>query len=152
MDNGGVRGWRKMTSFDAISDRPDPAVEALKAFGDRWSMLIVYGALHSAFRFRQAQSKLGLAHNILNDRLKHLVDAGVLERMDDTRNAPYRVTQAGRDVLDIILAMRSWALDWAPKSQRPWGKLVHKTCGADIRVICACAHCNETINPRDVVY
>ena len=149
---GSVRGWRKMASFDDISDRPDPAVELLKAVGDRWSMLIVYGALQTSFHFREAQSKLGLADTILSDRLKHLVREGILEREGESRNAAYRATDAGKALLAPVLSIRTWALDWAPRMERPWAKVIHKPCGADLRTVSICNHCGDTMDPKDVSY
>ncbi|WP_298336229.1 winged helix-turn-helix transcriptional regulator [uncultured Erythrobacter sp.] len=149
---GSVRGWRKMASFDDISDRPDPAVDMLKAVGDRWSMLIVYGALQTQFRFRDAQKTLGVADTILSDRLKHLARQGILQRTHSSKNAAYRATDAGLAILDPVLVMRTWALDWAPKADKPWAELVHKPCGADVRTVCVCGHCQIEIDPRDVSY
>lgn len=149
---GNVRGWRKMASFDAASKRSDPAIEALKAVGDRWSMLIVYGAMQTEFRFREAQSKLGLAHNILSDRLKHLLAEDILERTDSGKRAAYRITPAGQAMLDIILTMRTWALDWIPRKDHRWNKLTHQPCGTNLRVVCLCEHCGEQIVPQEVTY
>jgi DNA-binding HxlR family transcriptional regulator len=149
---GSVRGWRKMASFDNISDRPDPAIETLKAVGDRWSMLIMYAAQQIEFGFREAQSKLGLAHNILNNRLKHLINAGLLARASDNRNAPYVATESGLAFIDNILATRTWAIDYPPTGIKQWASIRHKLCGADLQVACVCANCDGTVDPVEVSY
>ena len=149
LDETSVRGWRKMPNVMSVASRKDPATEVLKAIGDRWSMLIMYGAQQKAFRFREAQSKLGIAHNILSARLKSLVADGLLERVDDSKQAPYRATAAGFDLLKTILVTRSWAIDFLD-TDRPWAEVTHAPCGAHLRVDLHCAHCSEKIKPQDV--
>ena len=147
-----VRGWRKMASFDEVSNRPDPAMETLKAFGDRWSMLIMYGAMQGPFHFNMAQETLGLSTNILADRLKHLVEAGLLERSASSRNASYRPTAAGLDLFKSVLAIRTWAMDWQTPGPGGWSPVVHKPCGHDVQIDCICAACLEPVDPHSVEY
>lgn len=147
-----VRGWRKMAGIDDVSARSDPGLETLRIVGDRWSMLIMYGALQTEFRFREAQAKLGIAHNILTERLTHLVQHGVLERTGPTRNAAYRATAAGRGLLDVVLAARTWGLDHVDVDEARWNRLVHKPCGSNIRVDFVCAECHQRVSARDVAF
>lgn len=114
-------------------------------------MLIMYGALQRAFRFREAHSKLGIAQNILSSRLKALVSEGLLEREDAGRQAPYRAAQAGKDLLSSVLVTRTWALDHLVDADRPWNQIIHEPCGADLRVDIQCAHCGEVITPQNVI-
>lgn len=148
-----VKRWRRKQSFAGVSARPDPALETLKAFGDRWSMLIMYGALKGDFRFGDAQRLLGLATNILSDRLKHLMAVGLLERMDaEGPRASYRATEAGRALLDVILVIRTWAVDHEEPGQGGWAKMVHASCGDDLTVDCVCLGCGDAVSPEDVSY
>lgn len=145
-----VRGWRKMTSFDDVSSRPDPAMEALKAFGDRWSMLIMYGGMKGPFHFRKAQETLGLATNILSDRLKHLIETGLIKRAGKNRNASYLATPSGLDLFKPILAIRTWATDWSKPGPGGWSPVVHKPCGHDLQTDIVCGVCNEIVDPKSV--
>lgn len=150
IDEASVRGWRKIPDVRSVANRIDPATEVLNVAGDRWSMLIMYGAVQREFRFREAQNKLGIAHNILSSRLKALVSAGVLERVGDSKQAPYRASAAGRDLLNTILVTRTWALDHLLESDLTWSKLKHRPCSSDLRVDLQCSHCLEALRPQDV--
>lgn len=148
-----VKGWRRKKSFAGVSARPDPAFETLKAFGDRWSMLIMYGALQGDFRFRDAQRLLGLATNVLSDRLKHLVAEGLLVRSGPGANqASYQATTAGRGLLDVVLAIRTWAIDFDEPGQGGWARMLHTPCGDDLVVNCVCLSCGKVVSPKDVGY
>ncbi|MEM8800113.1 MAG: helix-turn-helix domain-containing protein [Pseudomonadota bacterium] len=150
--NSSVRSWRRMASFDDLSARPDPALETLKAFGDRWSMLTMYGALRGPFRFGEAQGLLGLAPNILSNRLKHLVNEGLLERTDPSRHASYIATVSGLALANSMFAIRTWAADTFTPSPEGWAPLIHLPCGSDLRTEVVCASCGERVLPKDVEY
>lgn len=145
-----VRGWRRMASFDGVSARPDPAMDALKAFGDRWSMLIVYGAQRGPFRFGDALAALGVSTNILSDRLKHLSDEGLLTRTKVGREAIYRLTPAGEALMDCVLSIRSWAVDWESPGPGGWSLARHKTCGAHLLTDAVCKTCGQPVKANEI--
>ena len=62
-----------------VNDEPCPVARAVDIVGDRWSLLIVRDAFDGMRRFSDFQRSLGVARNILSDRLKKLVDAGILQ-------------------------------------------------------------------------
>jgi DNA-binding HxlR family transcriptional regulator len=84
---------------------------ALEIVGERWTLLIVRDALLGLRRFDEFQESLGIARNVLTDRLNRLVDEGILERVrysERPERYEYHLTQRGRD-LDIALAgLRQW--------------------------------------------
>lgn len=150
MAQSNVRGWRRINSPKSVSSPVDPALATLMAFGDRWSMLIMYGAQQVPLRFRDAQSKLGLAHNILSDRFKTLVREGLLMRGSDKRQAPYLATKAGYDLQNVILAMRTWGYDHLTAGTKKWASVQHGACGEDLTVTCRCTVCKQTLDAREV--
>ncbi|MEM1144631.1 MAG: helix-turn-helix domain-containing protein [Pseudomonadota bacterium] len=150
-DKSNVRGWKRVVDVASVSTRQDPAEGLLGVVGDRWSMLIIYGALQREFRFREAQAKLGIAHNILSARLKNLVSAGVLERTNPGRQAPYRISSSGEDLLPAILAMRTWAMDHLVDDAAEWNAILHRQCGSNIRTDASCKHCARAVTPRSVL-
>ena len=84
---------------------------ALEVMGDRWSFLILRAAFNGFEHFEEFSSELGIARNILSDRLSRLVDNGVLERQrceHDKRKIEYRLTAKGQDLLPAMLALRQW--------------------------------------------
>jgi DNA-binding HxlR family transcriptional regulator len=84
---------------------------ALEVMGERWSFLILRAAFNGIVHFEEFSSELGIARNILSNRLARLVDHGVLERspcQDDRRKVEYRLTEKGCDLLPAMLALRQW--------------------------------------------
>ena len=84
---------------------------ALEAVGERWSFLILRGAFNGLHHFEEFQTTLGIARNILSNRLARLVDHGVLQRIpcqEDRRKVEYRLTEKGSDLLPAMLALRQW--------------------------------------------
>ena len=94
-----------------------PINAAVEALGDHWSLLVLRDVIFGDrryFRELQAGSIEGIASNILADRLKKLVAAGILSREDAARGSRvrYSLTEAGVQTLPIILALGNWGLDW----------------------------------------
>ena len=84
---------------------------ALEVMGDRWSFLILRAAFNGFVHFEEFSSELGIARNILSDRLTRMVENGVLERQrceHDKRKIEYCLTQKGQDLLPTMLALRQW--------------------------------------------
>ena len=84
---------------------------ALEVMGERWSFLILRAAFNGYAHFEEFSSQLGIARNILSNRLGRLVDHGVLERIpsqEDRRKVEYRLTEKGFDLLPAMLALRQW--------------------------------------------
>jgi DNA-binding HxlR family transcriptional regulator len=83
----------------------------LEIVGERWTLLIVRDAFLGLRRFDEFQESLGIARNVLTDRLNRLVEEGILEKVrysERPERFEYRLTRKGRD-LDIALAgLRQW--------------------------------------------
>ena len=88
---------------------------ALEAVGERWSFLILRGAFNGLHHFEEFQSTLGIARNILSNRLGRLVENEILEREPDPadrRKVAYRLTPKGRELLPVLIALRQWGERW----------------------------------------
>ncbi|MGM0768403.1 MAG: winged helix-turn-helix transcriptional regulator [Pseudomonadota bacterium] len=95
---------------------------ALNEVGDWWSLLIVLHAMHGTRRFVDFQQELGIARNILCDRLARLVDNEVLKKVDVGEHGSrfeYRLTEKGRDLFPIVIALRQWGDKWNPAPDQP---------------------------------
>src|ERR687890_1757876 len=93
---------------------------ALEVVGERWSFLILRGAFNGLRHFEEFQTNLGIARNILSNRLGRLVEHGILRRDPDPadrRKVTYRLTEKGRDLLPVLLSLRQWGERWI--SQKP---------------------------------
>ena len=126
---------------------------SLEVVGERWSLLIVRDAIYGVKRFEDFQADLGIARNILTDRLKRLVEHGVLERTRYDERPPryeYRLTEKGKDLLPVLLAMMRWGDKWFPGEMGAPVKLTHTTCGQVTNPVVACEHCGEELKRRDL--
>ena len=88
---------------------------ALDAIGERWSFLILRAAFNRVYHFEEFQSELGIARNILANRLARLVSHGILKRqplVEDRRKIEYRLTEKGMALLPVMLALRQWGERW----------------------------------------
>jgi DNA-binding HxlR family transcriptional regulator len=84
---------------------------ALEVMGERWSFLILRAAFNGLVHFEDFSSQLGIARNILSNRLARLVEHGVFERVPsqaDRRKVEYRLTEKGSDLLPAMIALRQW--------------------------------------------
>ncbi len=88
---------------------------ALEVMGERWSFMILRAAFNHLYHFEEFQAELGIARNILSNRLARLVDHGILERHtveSDRRKVQYRLTQKGLDLLPAMVSLRQWGEKW----------------------------------------
>lgn len=94
-----------------LSDEPCPVRRSVDLIGDRWSLLIVRDAFDGMRRFGDFQRSLGTARNILSDRLRKLVDAGILamqDASDGTAYQEYVLTAKGESLFPVVVALRQW--------------------------------------------
>jgi DNA-binding HxlR family transcriptional regulator len=88
---------------------------ALEAVGERWSFLILRGAFNGLAHFEEFQATLGIARNILSNRLGRLVEHDILRREPDSadrRKIAYRLTEKGIALLPALIALRQWGENW----------------------------------------
>ena len=81
--------------------------------GERWSFMILRASFNGLKHFEEFLSELGIARNILSNRLAKLVEHGILKRepcADDRRKIEYRLTEKGFDLLPAMLALRQWGV------------------------------------------
>jgi DNA-binding HxlR family transcriptional regulator len=88
-----------------------PVARTVDLIGDRWSLLIVRDAFDGTSRFSDFQRGLGVARSILADRLRGLVEAGILEvqpASDGTTYQEYVLTSKGQLLFPVVVALRQW--------------------------------------------
>jgi len=99
-----------------------PINAAVEVLGDRWTLLVLRDVIFADRRYFRALltgSIEGIASNILADRLKRLIDAGILTRGGAVvrgQRARFSLTEAGIQTVPIICALGNWGLDWRPGS------------------------------------
>ncbi|NHZ35384.1 winged helix-turn-helix transcriptional regulator [Massilia rubra] len=100
-----------MAKRKSMKADPCPVARALDVIGERWCLLVVRDAFDGARRFGDFQRRLGVARNILADRLRVLVEAGVLAvqpAADGTAYQEYVLTARGESLFPVIVALRQW--------------------------------------------
>ena len=130
-----------------------PLPAAVELIGEKWAFLILRGALNGLKHFEEFQGGLGIARNILSDRLSKMVAGGLLERKpdpDDGRRVIYSLTPKGEGLLPVVLALRQWGEQWG------YGKM--KVVLADskdrkpVRKICVQSHDGRELSLQDLTW
>ncbi len=133
----------------------DSVERALNEVSDRWSFLLLREAFFGVRRFDQFQRAIGVSPNILTDRLKKLVTAGIFERRRYSDHPPrdeYHLTVKGLDLYPAIVALMRWGDRWLNNSSEPPLTLVHKKCGNDSKPLLVCDCCGEEVAARDMTW
>jgi DNA-binding HxlR family transcriptional regulator len=134
----------------ALSCPLPPAVELI---GEKWAFLILRGAFNGLQHFEEFQAGLGIARNILSDRLSKLVAGGILERSPDPadkRRVVYSLTRKGEGLLPVVLALRQWGEEWG------YGRmdivLADRRDGRPVRKMCVQAHDGRELKLADLTW
>lgn len=94
-----------------------PVARAMSVIGDRWTLLIVRDCFLGKSRFDEFQKSLGVTRHVLSNRLKKLVDAGVLERnaySERPARYDYKLTDKGRDFAPALVGLKDWGKKHMP--------------------------------------
>ena len=108
---------------------------------------------HLTRRFDDFQRLTGAPRPILADRLRGLVDTGVLERRpygNHPDRYEYRLTEKGLDLYPVIVSLLRWGDRWMPDDDGAPVELRHKACGHVVHPALACPECGEWVGARDM--
>ena len=128
---------------------------SLEILGDRWIIFIIREAFFGVKNYDAFLSNLGIATNVLTDRLKWLVENEIFETHKDVKDArrkKYVLTEKGWDLFPIILSFIKWGDRWLADESGPPLVLHHNQCGHTLKPVMCCEHCRETIDRSDVTY
>ena len=123
--------------------------------GDRWTPLVVSAAFFGQRRFEDIQQSLGIASNILAQRLGHLVARGILMRRVYSRHpsrSEYRLTDKGRDLYPYAVALMVWGERWLVPRGGATAVLYHSSCGRQIVPQIICDYCGDRIGVKDISF
>lgn len=131
-----------------------PSARALDVIGDWWSLLIVREAFDDVTRFSAFQKNLGIARNILAERLRKLTGEGILESVPDPNGGAhqeYVLTAKGRDLLPVVVALRQWGEKHLFAPNEPHSRLVDNVSGQNIAKLAVRAQDGRVLSADDVV-
>ncbi|WII80024.1 helix-turn-helix transcriptional regulator [Klebsiella pasteurii] len=118
-----------MPAREKITNQTCPVARSLDIIGDRWSLLIVRDAFDGLRRFSDFQRSLGMARNILSDRLHKLVNSGILTTQsasDGTAYQEYVLTAKGERLFPVVVALRQWGEQHLFAPDEPHSVLIDK--------------------------
>ena len=124
----------------------------LAAVGDRWTLLILRDLFRGVRRFERLHRDLGIARNLLTDRLQKLVDMGIVHRVpyqDRPVRNEYRLTGKGVDLSPALVALMGWGDRWYAADGPPT-VLVHDACGTPLDQAVSCPRCHEAVDPTHI--
>lgn len=126
----------------------------LDLIGDRWSLLLLRDLMNGVHRFASLREHVGVSRDVLSRRLEALVDAGLVERRayqveGERGRASYHLTEAGRDLQPVLVAMMAWGDRHLAGDEGPPARLEHVGCGGAVSVALAC-DADHAVPRRDV--
>ena len=130
-----------------------PLPAAVELIGEKWAFLILRGALNGLKHFEEFQGGLGIARNILSDRLSKLVAGGILERApdpEDGRRVIYSLTPKGEGLLPVVLALRQWGEQWGYGRMKV--VLADRRDRKPVRKICVLSHDGRELRLEDLTW
>jgi len=124
--------------------------QTLSVIGEHWTMLIIRDAFFGLRRFDQFQKSLGIARNVLSDRLKKLVHAGVLEKSEGPGHPEYRLTEKGLALQPIMIAMTHWGDTYMPHAEGKRLTFVDRRDGKPIKPVGIYAADGRRLKPKEI--
>ncbi|WP_433560171.1 winged helix-turn-helix transcriptional regulator [Pseudonocardia xinjiangensis] len=120
---------------------------------DTWTVLVLRDVRHGVRRFDDLTAHLGIARNVLTRRLATLVDAGILDRVPyreagSRLRHEYVLTQAGQDLVPVIIAMMGWGDRYRADPDGPPMRVEHAECGSPVHVELRCTD-GHRIDPQE---
>jgi DNA-binding HxlR family transcriptional regulator len=141
--------------WSEIGDQRCSVARTLSVIGERWTMLVLREAFLRTRRFDDFQRCTGAPRPILADRLRVLVEHGILDRRpygNHPDRYEYRLTDKGLDLYPVIVSLMTWGDRWMPDDDDiPPVQLEHKGCGHVTHPELACPECGGWVGARDMV-
>ncbi|MXV44357.1 transcriptional regulator [Saccharibacter sp. 17.LH.SD] len=115
-----------------------PISRALDHIGDRWTLLIIRDAFDGKARFTEFQSSLGIARNILTDRLRSLVENDIMYTAPTKSGSAYqeyRLTYRGKKLFPLMVALRQWGEEFLYSANEHHSLLIDLETGEELPIM-----------------
>jgi DNA-binding HxlR family transcriptional regulator len=137
------------------STKTCPIARGLDVLGDPWVILVLREVLSGVHRYDELRDHLGVADNVLSNRLHGMVDEGILARRPyssgNRLRSEYFLTEAGADALPVLNALARWGNRHtsAPKGRM---RIIHRDCGTEAMSADRCDTCAVALTPENVAW
>lgn len=142
----------------ALAYSPDNCTvgRAMAVLGERWAVIVVREVFNGVRRFDDMRTRTAIPRQVLTDRLRLLVDEGVLSKVPyqvpgQRPRHEYRLTQKGLDLYPVLVAIADWGNRYLADPEGPPVQFVHRDCGAEVHQRFHCADGHEFDEVRDVL-
>lgn len=135
----------------SVSHLNSGVARALEVVGEWWTPLIIRAVFLGHTKYDEIQSELGIARNVLSDRLNSLVGAGVLQKVqysERPQRFEYQLTDMGKDLFGVLTMLKAWGDKWL-SGDVATHQLAHNNCGRLIAPLVWCDHCSMPVSPDD---
>jgi DNA-binding HxlR family transcriptional regulator len=133
--------------IDSFAAQNCSVARTLSVLGERWTLIVLTELFLGRRRFDEIQEERGIASNILSQRLATLVDQRIAERRrysEHPERFEYHLTDKGRDLLPLQLALVSWGDKYMSEAGPPV-ESIHTECGHAFHMVPTCSHCGKEI-------
>jgi DNA-binding HxlR family transcriptional regulator len=140
-------------AIKAFADLNCSVARPLSFLGERWALLVLRDLFLGRRRFDEIQESLGVASNVLSQRLATLVEEGIVERRrysEHPERFEYRLTEKGRDLQPVLLALLAWGDRYTARPEGPPLETVHSECGHTFHMIPSCSECGGALDSRHI--
>lgn len=150
---------------DRPTDRPSaldyrtdncPIGRTMEIFGERWTLVVVREVFNGVRRFDDMRLRTPIPRQVLTDRLRLLVDHGILEKVPyqvagQRPRHEYLLTAKGIDLYPVLVTVAAWGNKHLPDPDGAAVEFVHRSCGGQVEVELTCAEGHALAQARDVV-
>ena len=129
---------------------------SLDVMGDRWSLIVLREVFQGIRRFDDMTVRTAIPRQVLTDRLRRLVDDGILRREPyrvpgQRERHEYRLTDKGLELYPVLIALQEWGNRYLADPAGPPIEFAHRACGEPVRLVVRCAAGHDVDASRQVV-
>ncbi|CAN7336311.1 helix-turn-helix domain-containing protein [Pseudomonas sp. LjRoot71] len=139
--------------WEELEQQPCSLARTLSVVGDRWTLLVLRESFLGIRRFDEFEKRLGITRHVLAERLKKLVEAGVLDKVAYQQRPlreEYCLSAKGRDLYPAIMALVHWGDCHMSGAEGAPIRHIHRSCGQPMHGVLVCSDCGEPLEPRAV--
>ncbi len=139
--------------IQAFADLNCSIAKPLSFLGERWALLVLRDISLGRHRFDEIQESLGVATNVLSQRLSTLADEGIVERRpysEHPERFEYRLTEKGLELMPVLWALLRWGDRYTAGEDGAPMETVHDDCGHSFHMVPTCSECGVEVEAGHV--